>query len=101
MESLRAAMVSWERSWTVWEPMRPLPHLASWARMTGPKVSQSSNHAASSFRLSRETKLVVIEFSMAALGGAWERLGGGSNPIPVSQEDTAIRGDPRCNPAAV
>src|SRR4051794_10185398 len=99
MESERAAIVSWERSWTVCEPMRPLPHLASCARMTGPKVSHSSNHAASSFRLRRATKLVVMELSIAgafvaAVGGSHEpdSSAGLWSGFENASEDTAMRG---------
>src|SRR5689334_3990778 len=68
MDSERAASVSWERSRTVSDPIRPLPHLVSWALTTGPNVSQSSYHAAWSLQRSRPMKPVVIGVSMGAEG---------------------------------
>src|SRR5687768_11691918 len=68
MDSERAASVSWERSRTVSEPMRPLPHLVSCARTTGPKVSQSSYQAAWSLPRRRPIKPVVMGVSIAAQG---------------------------------
>ena len=76
--------------------------------MTGPKVSHSSNHAASSLRLRRATKLVVMELSIAgafvaAVGGSHEPDGsaGLGSGFENASEDTAMKGAVPCKDGAL